>query len=159
MADAKIHLRDTTADTDADFAWDPAAPNHSGMDNFCMSCHDANGAISPMSAQIQDSSTANGLAAPGKTASASNPFGDTISNRYDKMQRPAVVDASSQFNTTNNSHHAVKGPRYTGRTTCSRSTSDRFTCDFRQQLIRTSAGRTFSTIYDAGKFQPALHPA
>lgn len=116
MVDARTHLRDTSANTDADFAWDPAAPNHTGMDNYCMSCHDANGAVSPISVLIQKFINDNGLAAAGKTASASNPFGDTISNRYDKMQRPAVVDASSQFDLTNNSHHAVKGPRYSGRT-------------------------------------------
>ena len=108
MADAKTHLRN--ADTDADMQWDPAAPNHSTMDNFCMSCHDANGATSAGSAAIQAFINDNGLAAAGKTASASNPFGDTISNRYDKMQRPAVVNVDSQFNTTNNSHHGVKGP-------------------------------------------------
>jgi hypothetical protein len=114
MVDGIIHLRNS--DTDADMAWDPAAPNHSTMDNYCMSCHDANGAISPGSQAIQAFINANGIAAPGKTASASNPFGDTISNRYDKMQRPAVTNVDSQFNTANNSHHGVKGPRYTGRT-------------------------------------------
>ncbi len=107
MADNKTHLRN--ADTDADMQWDPAAPNHSTMDNFCMSCHDANGATSAESAAIQ-AFINDGLAAAGKTASASNPFGDTISNRYDKMLRPAVVDVDSQFDTTNNSHHGVKGP-------------------------------------------------
>ena len=110
MADDKTHLRN--ADTDADMQWAPNAPNHTTMDNFCMSCHDDNGATSPKSAAIR----AVMIPAAGKTASAKNPFADTISNRYDKMQRPAVVDASGQFDTTNNSHHAVKGPRYTGRT-------------------------------------------
>jgi hypothetical protein len=86
------------------------------MDNFCMSCHDANGAVSPGSAAIQALINAAGPYNTGKTASASNPFGDTISNRYDKMLRPAVVDVSGQFDLTNNSHHAVKGPRYSGRT-------------------------------------------
>lgn len=114
MVDAKTHLRNS--DTDADFAWDPAAPDHSGMDTYCMSCHDANGASSTGSKAIQAFINANGIKAAGKTASPSNPFGDTISNRYDKMQRPAVVNVDSQFNTTNNSHHGVKGPRYTGRT-------------------------------------------
>ena len=114
MFDAKTHLRNS--DTDADFAWDPAAPNHSGMDTYCMSCHDANGATSTMSAQIQAYINGKGLNAAGKTASASNPFGDTISNRYDKMQRPAVINVDGQFDVTNNSHHAVKGARYSGRT-------------------------------------------
>lgn len=114
MTDARTHLRH--ADTDADMVWDPAAPNHSTMDTYCMSCHDANGATSAMSAQIQAYINSNGLTAPGKVASPLNPFGDTISNRYDKMLRPAVVDVDSQFNTSNASHHGVKGPKYTGRT-------------------------------------------
>jgi hypothetical protein len=112
MVDAKIHLRN--ADTDADFAWDPETPNHTGMDNFCMGCHDANGAISTMSVQIQAFINSNGLAASGQSASAGNPFGDTISNRYDKMLRGRVVDVDGQFATGNFSHHAVKGKKYSG---------------------------------------------
>ena len=46
MADAKTHLRN--ADTDADMQWDPANPNHSNMDNFCMSCHDGVTAINSL---------------------------------------------------------------------------------------------------------------
>jgi len=114
MTDATTHLRN--ADTDADMVWNPAAPNHSTMDTYCMSCHDANGATSAMSAQIQAYINSNALTAPGKVASPLNPFGDTISNRYDKMLRPAVVDVDTQFNTANLSHHGVKGPKYTGRT-------------------------------------------
>ena len=149
MSDNKTHLRN--ADTDADFAWDPAAPNHSGMDNFCMSCHDSNGATSPMSTQIQALINAKGIAAQGKVASASNPFGDTISNQYDKMQRPAVVDANSQFNTTNNSHHAVKGKKYAGR---SRVTKGGTIADaaFTANSSATLPG-TRSTIFDAGRFE------
>jgi len=113
MIDNKTHLRN--ADTDADFAWDPENPNHAGMDNFCMSCHDANGATSGMSAQIQAYINANGLTAASQTASALNPFGDTISNRYDKMARGKVVDVDGQFAAGNYSHHAVKAKKYTGR--------------------------------------------
>jgi hypothetical protein len=162
MRDAKVHLRN--ADTDADFQWDPAAPNHSNMDNFCMSCHDANGATSADSQEIQALINAKGIAAAGKTASASNPFGDTISNRYDKMQRPAVVDASSQFNTTNNSHHAVKGPRYSGN---SRFTGVDANRNPRRQIasIATFAQNSSallqgvrSTIYDAGNFNQLYTP-
>ena len=114
MADAKTHLRNAV--TDADILWDPANPNHTNMDNFCMSCHSATGATSTMSVKIQLFINNNHLAADGKTASPSNPFGDTISNRYDKMQRPAVINVDGQFDTANNSHHAVKGKKYTGRT-------------------------------------------
>ncbi|MFA7402514.1 MAG: hypothetical protein WC007_00865 [Pelobacteraceae bacterium] len=155
MVDAKTHLRN--ADDDSDMQWDPAAPNHSTMDNFCMSCHDANGATSTMSNQIQKFINANGLNATGKTASASNPFGDTISNRYDKMQRPAVVDASSQFDTTNNSHHAVKGPRYSGRT---RAAGDRQIAAPATFAANSSAllQGVRKTIYDAGNFNQLYTP-
>jgi len=146
MADNKTHLRNS--DTDADFAWDPAAPNHSGMDTFCMSCHDANGAVSTGSKAIQDYINTFGIKAAGKTASPSNPFGDTISNRYDKMQRPAVVNVDSQFNTTNNSHHGVKGPRYSGRT---RTPGDRQIANPAAFALNSSATLygARSTIYDS----------
>jgi hypothetical protein len=155
MVDAKTHLRD--ADTDADMQWDPAAPNHSTMDNFCMSCHDANGATSAGSKLIQAYINANGIKAVGKTASASNPFGDTISNRYDKMQRPAVVDASSQFNTTNNSHHAVKGPRYSGRTRTAGPRQIASPATFANNSSAALFG-VRSTIYDAGNFNQLYSP-
>ena len=146
MVDAKTHLRNS--DTDADFAWDPAAPNHSGMDTYCMSCHDANGATSAMSVQIQAYINNKNLAAAGKTASASNPFGDTISNRYDKMQRPAVINVDGQFDTTNNSHHAVKGKRYTGK---SSTGSSRVIASPGTLGANTTANLfgTRSTIYDS----------
>jgi hypothetical protein len=112
MADNKTHLRNV--DDDSDMQWNPNAPDHGLMDNFCMGCHDANGATSAMSGQIQAFINSNGIAASGQAASAGNPFGDTISNRYDKMLRGRVVDVDGQFATGNNSHHAVKGKKYTG---------------------------------------------
>ncbi|MBT0653820.1 hypothetical protein [Geomobilimonas luticola] len=142
MADNKTHLRH--ADTDADMQWDPAAPNHTTMDNFCMSCHDANGATSAQSAVIR----ALMIPAAGKTASASNPFGDTISNRYDKMLRPAVVNVDSQFNTTNNSHHGVKGPRYSGRTRDAGPRQIKNPAAFAANSSSTLWGKR-STIYDS----------
>jgi len=161
MADAKIHLRH--ADNDSDYQWDPAAPNHSNMDNFCMSCHDANGATSPMSIQIQAFINSNGLAAAGKTASARNPFGDTISNRYDKMQRPGVVNVDNQFDTTNNSHHAVKGPRYSGRTRTAGARQIANPAAFAANSSATLWGKR-STIYDSvnattGVSELATNPA
>jgi hypothetical protein len=117
MSDNKTHLRDTTNGTDADFAWDPTAPDFTGMDNFCLSCHDNDGAASTGSDAIRGLiNTAGGKYNTGIAASATNPFGDTISNRYDKMRRPAVVDAKGQFDPSNPSHHAVRGQRYTKRT-------------------------------------------
>jgi hypothetical protein len=155
MNDAKTHLRN--ADTDADMQWDPAAPNHTTMDNFCMTCHDGNGATSPASQSIQAFINSKGLAAAGKTASALNPFGDTISNRYDKMQRPGVIDVSAQFDTTNNSHHAVKGPRYTGRTREAGSRQIASPATFASNSSATLQG-VRSTIYDAGNLNQLYTP-
>lgn len=146
MANATTHLRN--ADTDADFAWNPAAPNHSGMDTYCMSCHDANGATSAGSVAIQAVINAKGLAAAGKTASPSNPFGDTISNRYDKMQRPAVINVDGQFDVTNNSHHAVKGKRYSGRTRIEATRRIANPATFAANSSATLFGKRM-TIYDA----------
>ncbi|MDR3580996.1 MAG: hypothetical protein P4L44_13630 [Oryzomonas sp.] len=116
MYDNKIHLRN--AQTDADLAWDPQAGDSASLtnlDNFCLSCHSAAGATSTQSLAIQHllSSSRPFVGAP--KATAHNPFGDLLSNSYDKQTRPAVVDVNSQFATTNFSHHAVKGPRYTTR--------------------------------------------
>jgi hypothetical protein len=144
MANNKVHLRDTTKNIDEEFAWDPAAPDHSGMDRFCMSCHDANGAVSTASTAIR----AIMVPAPGKTASALNPFGDTISNRYDKMQRPAVVNVFRQFSTSNNSHHGVKGPRYSGRTRAAGPRQIDNPAAFAANSSATLWGKR-STIYDS----------
>jgi hypothetical protein len=117
MKDAKIHLRN--AHDDSDYAWDPqlaTSADHTAMDNFCMSCHSATGADSPMSASIQAFLNANKAFVGAPTATATNPFGDLVSNSYDKQSRVKVVDVDSQFNTDNYSHHAVKGKRYTTRT-------------------------------------------
>ena len=146
MADAKTHLRN--ADTDADIQWDPAAPSFTNMDNFCMSCHDSNGATSPKSFQIRTVM----IPAAGKTASATNPFGDTISNQYDMAERPAVVDAKGQFATTNNSHHAVLGKKYTGRTRVAGSRQVAAPAAFASNSSAAMPGKR-TTIYDAGKFQ------
>ena len=115
MADATTHLRN--ADSDVDMVWNPEVPNHATMDNFCMSCHDAGGATSAGSIAIQALINAvGGTYNTGVVASATNPFGDTISNQYDKMLRGRVVNVDEQFNTANYSHHAVKGKKYSGRT-------------------------------------------
>jgi hypothetical protein len=109
LADAFTHLRNAD-DDNVDMVWNPNSPNHTTMDNFCNSCHDALGATSAGSLAIQ----AIIVPAAGQTASPLNPFGDTISNRYDKMARGRVVDVDGQFATGNYSHHAVKGKKYSG---------------------------------------------
>ena len=146
MADNMTHLRN--ADTNADIQWDPAAPSFSNMDNFCLSCHDANGATGIAGIQAVM------VPAAGKTASAGNPFGDTISNQYDLLERPAVVDAKSQFATGNNSHHAVLGKKYTGRTRIAGSRQIADVAAFTNGSTAALPGAR-STIYDAGKFTAA----
>jgi hypothetical protein len=152
MADNKTHLRN--ADTDADIQWNPAAPSFTDMDTFCLTCHDANGATSQMSVRIQTVinayNTAQGYAF---VASATNPFGDSISNQYDKLSRPAVVDAKGQFATGNNSHHAVLGKKYSGRTrTAGAARAITSPATFAANSSATMPG-VRSTIYDAGKFE------
>jgi hypothetical protein len=151
MVDNKIHLRNVNDDTD--MQWNPENPNFTTLDNFCMGCHSATGAISPMSAQIQSLINANNIVATGKTASPTNPFGDTISNQYDQMQRPAVVDVASQFNTANPSHHAVMGQRYSGRTRVAgaRAIANTGALIFTRNSSVTLPGPR-TTIFDAGKF-------
>jgi hypothetical protein len=150
MADAKIHLRN--ANDDSDFAWDPAAPDFTDMDTFCLNCHNSSGAISRGSAAIQAVINNTGLAAAGKTASPTNPFGDTISNQYDKLQRPAVVDAKGQFATGNNSHHAVLGKKYSGRTRVAGTRQISSPTTFAANSSAALPG-VRTTIYDAGKFE------
>jgi hypothetical protein len=120
MADNKIHLRN--ADDDTDMVWDPSITtnaNHTVMDNFCMTCHDADGATSTVSQTIQAVITATNATklAPvsGYVASALNPFGDTISNQYDQLSRGAVVAVKEQFDGGNSSHHGVRTARYNTR--------------------------------------------
>jgi hypothetical protein len=113
MADATVHLRN--ADTDQPFKWDAAAatPDMTGMDNYCMSCHDADGATSAGSIAIQGVINVIPVGAGrAATASALNPFGDTISNKYDQLSRGAVVAVKEQFDGGNTSHHGVATKKY-----------------------------------------------
>jgi hypothetical protein len=152
MVDNKTHLRNVQDDT-KEFAWNPEAPNHSDMDNFCMACHSAAGATSQMSLKLQ------ALITPltGITASPLNPFGDTISNKYDKMMRPAVVNVDNQFDTANNSHHGVKGARYTGRTRAAGARQIQTPAAFAANSSAALQGKR-STIYDAGNFNALYTP-
>ena len=122
-----------------------------------MGCHDSDGATSDDSLAIQAIINAKGITAPGKTASPSNPFGDTISNRYDKMQRPAVVDAKDQFDPSNNSHHAVRGQRYSGRTRLAGPRQIASPGTFANNSSAILKGAR-STIYDAGNFNTLYSP-
>ena len=115
MHDATVHLRSGNLAISADVAWDPANPDHTGMDNFCMSCHNAAGAVSAfknVSSALKGMTPISGSL----PLSALNPFGDKLTNAYDQMVRPAVINVYDQFDPTNTSHHAVRGNKYTGRT-------------------------------------------
>ena len=116
----QIDLRN--ADDDSAFVW--TGFEHTAMDNFCMSCHDADGATSA------------GVAAVLPTATAMNPFADTLTNTFDTVTRPRVIDVKSQFDPNNYSHHAVRGKKYTTRVS--------------NGLFDASKGQ--KTLYEAGLF-------
>ncbi len=115
MKDDRTYLRNgnttltlnQTTSFGAGYAWDPAAPNHTLMDQFCFSCHNAGGAPNAAAA-------ISGVA--GYTGTALNPFGDSVSNAYDQVSRVNVVNAFDQFDTGNSSHHAVRGKKYNSNT-------------------------------------------
>ena len=120
MKDAKVHLRNCNPNLTgnqsnrninnaAEYTWDPMSPDHTAMDQFCMSCHNSAGA--PAAFGIVSSATGRNT--------ATNPFGDTISNSYDGMSRSVVTPVFDQFDTGNPSHHAVRGKKYSGRTRAS----------------------------------------
>jgi hypothetical protein len=157
MKDNVIHLRNVQDDT-KEFAWNPATPDHTVMDNFCMTCHSAAGATSAMSVKLQTLITA----ATGTTASALNPFGDTISNKYDKMKRPAVTNVKDQFKITNNSHHGVSGARYAKRTRIANASDLRAMTAAESAAFAINSSATLqgvrSTIYDAGNFNALYVP-
>ena len=93
------------------YAWNPAVPDQTLMDQFCFSCHNAAGApttFATLGNGIKDVNL--------KNSNATNPFGDAISNGYDQMARSAVVNVYDAFDPNNTSHHAVRAKKYTGRT-------------------------------------------
>jgi hypothetical protein len=116
MKDNKIHLRNGNPGIQsaaAEYIWDPASPNHSDMDKFCMSCHNSAGAPAAV-----------GIVAGN---SATNPFNDTISNGVDGVARNAVVGVYEQFDPSNRSHHGVRAAKYSGRTRATTANPSVFT--------------------------------
>jgi hypothetical protein len=111
MKDAKIYLRNGNPglllnqdkSVAGAYPWNPAAPDHTLMDQFCFSCHNAGGAPAAVTALT-------GVA--GYKGTALNPFDDSVSNAYDQVSRVSVVNAFDQFDTNNSSHHAVRGKKY-----------------------------------------------
>jgi hypothetical protein len=118
MTNKTIHLRNGNTgiqSASAEYNWDPKSPSHTNMDKFCMSCHNAAGAVTAFA------NVSSGLkhmtAVPGASAASPlNPFGDLIQNNYDGLSRGAVVAVFDQFDPSNTSHHAVRAARYTAST-------------------------------------------
>jgi len=173
MADNKIHLRNgnvalvgnqTTATVGAggqsEYAWDPAAPDHTLMDQFCFSCHNAAGAPTTVAALA-------GVAnVTGFTRTALNPFGDSVSNSYDQVSRLSVVGVYEQFDTGNSSHHAVRGQKYTAKNLTAAQFTNISTANFNNQVggvptplvgtkgpvSATNPAKIAGTMFETGKF-------
>jgi hypothetical protein len=92
------------------------------MDNFCMSCHDGDGAST---IAVNSAGTAvvlnDGACTPGGGELACTPFNDALRTSSTQggtawqlaYERTEVVDVKTQFDPTNPSHHAVLGQAYT----------------------------------------------
>ncbi|MDD2851860.1 MAG: hypothetical protein PHY09_08175 [Desulfuromonadaceae bacterium] len=107
MTDGKVHLRNV--DNNADIAWDPANPDQTAMDTFCMACHDAEGATSQYSLTIQQGAFNNGVDArysTGITASPLNPFADTLFNQNNQQPRSRVPEINKE------THHITTADLY-----------------------------------------------
>jgi hypothetical protein len=119
VADAYVHLRDgntglkQSESSNGEFVWNPASPNHKAMDQFCMSCHNADGAVTAVADIPLGTLSISGQPI---VQSALNPFADKIQNNYDGLFRNAVVPVFDQFDPSNTSHHAVRAARYTATT-------------------------------------------
>jgi predicted CXXCH cytochrome family protein len=79
---------------------------------FCLSCHDTNGATI-VAARVDPD--------PDATTDPLNPFNDGLTNAHEPdgfdgtpapHSRTRVIDVNAQFNTANTSHHAVLGAAY-----------------------------------------------
>src|ERR1039457_5033993 len=84
------------------------------MDNFCMSCHNAAGAVDAFKNVSSALKDAHQVVTNGGVPSARNPFGDKLKNMYDGLTRTYVVAVYEQFDTNKTSHHAVRGKKHTG---------------------------------------------
>ncbi|WP_459813917.1 CxxxxCH/CxxCH domain c-type cytochrome [Geotalea toluenoxydans] len=109
----QIDLRNV--DTNTAIVW--TGSEHTNMDNFCFACHDNNGVNNTTVRSITG-------------GTATNPFNDTLKNSYDQVTRPGVIDVKTQFTTTNYSHHAVSGQKYTSSTPLFSASPNRFVSTF-----------------------------
>jgi len=131
----KVDLRDVDSPGTTAVQWDKNNTNntmYTGLDTFCLSCHDSDGAsgiavvgngsavtTTPTSAQAlgpfndTDGIGTGGAAASGPVKVTGYPSQGNISTDDTLKVRSAVLDVKSQFATGNPSHHAVLGQRYT----------------------------------------------
>jgi len=107
-----VDMRDVDTVTTS-YTWNGS--EYSNMDTFCMTCHDSDGASG---IAVVGNGTA--VTTSPTTQEALAPFNDTdggygnlgASSPSNQTTRTRVVDVFSQFATTNASHHAVRGQRY-----------------------------------------------
>jgi predicted CxxxxCH...CXXCH cytochrome family protein len=110
----QIDLRDV--DNNTAIVW--TGTQHAAMDNFCLACHDSNGVNNATVRAIVSGAT------------ATNPFNSTLTNGYDQIARSGVLDVKTQFTSTNYSHHAVLGQKYTSATPLLSASPTRFVSTF-----------------------------
>jgi hypothetical protein len=121
------------------------------MDTFCMTCHDSDGANT-----IAVKNTNDGLyigtaetttIRTGATPVAQRPFNtnDNLQNTHDGFARVRITDVFSQYDTSNPSHHAVRGARYSSRHSDSNS-GQWDTATWTDYTLKDAAGSTMSTI-------------
>ena len=147
------------------FTWDPQNPNHTAMDQFCMSCHNASGAATAFN-NLSTGGIKRIATPAGKAFSALNPFGDKIQNNYDGLSRGAVVAVYDQFNPSNTSHHAVRQPRYTLSTAGTPGSLDAKFANISANNaaagytnLRFASGQSYvGTLSDTGKFVTTYKP-
>jgi predicted CXXCH cytochrome family protein len=104
-----VQLKDV--DTGAALA-DWSGLTASARTDFCLSCHDGDGATGVTGRTDPD---------PDATTNALNPFNDGLTNAHEPdgfdgtpapHARPRVIDVAAQFDPLNTSHHAVLGAAY-----------------------------------------------
>jgi hypothetical protein len=105
-----VELKDTDTETALSGDWRTLTAVE--RTDFCLSCHDVDGATIVSTRTDPD---------PDATADPLNPFDDGVTNAHEPAgldgtpaphSRLQVIDVASQFDTANTSHHAVLGAAY-----------------------------------------------
>jgi hypothetical protein len=122
------------------------------MDTFCMTCHDSDGANTISVNNTNDGlylgTTETTTIRTGSTPVAQRPFNtdDNLQNANDSFTtRTRVIDVYNQYDTSNPSHHAVRGARYSSKHSDSNS-GEWDTATWTDYTLKDAAGSTMSTI-------------